>query len=118
MNMQLSEQLSPDILYTDDNTDMQKIFMMLKELPQGCVLLESMDELYDRRLPAFDALHNRVTTIFVAIKLLDKQREKTVYLADYVLPGFEDDQAERIAGWRVFVWKPENDIIYKGRVDI
>lgn len=119
MNAQLVGQLSESIFYRSDNVDseMQKIFLMLNKLPPNCTLVNSVEYLCQFAQVTEDSYINPVVTIFIGIKQLTAKGEESLFLADYVLPGFEEEYAERIALGKIYIYQPEQRIIYKGRVE-
>lgn len=119
MNAQLVGQLSESILYTSDNVDseMQKIFLMLNQLPPNCTLVNSVEDLCQFAQVTEDCYINPVVTIFIGVKQLTAKGEESLFLADYVLPRFEEEYAERIVSGKIYIYQPEQRIIYKGRVE-
>lgn len=119
LNEQLLAQLPPDIvLSSNKNYDVEtaQIFLQLSRLPEGAVPAESVNDLRRQSFP-HPANRNPVTVVFIALHHIGESGTLTRnYLADYVLPGREEEQAGRIAARRLYIWQPSKPIIYKGVV--
>lgn len=120
LNDQLLAQLPPDITAPCDNhydADTARIFLHLTRLPEGATPVETVEDLREDLVPSNDAYHTPVTVVFVAVNHVTGSGASTrQFLADYVLPGHEQEQAQRIGDRRLYTWQPPKPIIYKGRV--